>query len=40
VVAGQSTTVSLNLRCDSSFKLINGEFEFEPEVEVEGVEHD
>lgn len=40
VVAGQSTIVNLNLRCDSSFKFLNGEFEFEPEIEVEGVEHD
>jgi hypothetical protein len=40
VVAGQATTVNLNLRCDSSFHLINGEFEFDPEIEVEGVDHE
>jgi hypothetical protein len=40
VVAGQATTVNLNLRCDNSFHLINGEFEFDPEIDVEGVEHD
>jgi len=40
VVAGEATTVNLNLRCDNSFQLINGEFEFDPEVEVEGVDHD
>ena len=40
VVTGQETIVSLNLRLDLSFKLVNGHFEFEPEIEVEGVEHD
>ena len=40
VVAGQSTVVNLNLRMDSSFKVLNGAFEFEPEIELEGVEHD
>lgn len=39
VVAGQATVVSLNLRCDHSFSFLNGEFEFNPEIEVEGVEH-
>jgi hypothetical protein len=40
VVASQATSVKLNVRLDLSFKLANGEFEFEPEIEVAGVEHD
>ena len=41
VVAGQETIVNLNLHCDHSFSFLNGEFEFDPEIEVEGVEeHD
>lgn len=40
VVAGQSTVVNLKFHCESSFKFFGGEFEFEPEIEVEGVEHD
>ena len=40
VVAGQETKITLNLRCDSSFKFANGEFEFEPEIEVEDVENE
>ena len=40
VVTGQATIVTLNVRLDLSFKLVNGHFEFEPEIEVEGVEHD
>lgn len=40
VMTGQSTIVALNVRLDLSFKLVNGHFEFEPEIEVEGVEHD
>jgi hypothetical protein len=40
VVAGQATVVTLNVRVDLSFKLMNGEFEFEPEVEVESVEQE
>ena len=40
VVAGQSTVVNLNLRCGSSFKFFGGEFEFDPQIEVESVEHD
>ena len=39
VVAGQQTIVNLNLRCDLSFDFLNGEFEFHPEIEVDGVEH-
>lgn len=40
VVAGQETVVKLKLHCDHSFHFLNGEFEFDPEIEVEGVEHD
>ncbi len=41
VVAGQETVVNLNLHCDHSFSFRSGEFEFDPEIEVEGVEqHD
>ena len=41
VVAGQETVVNLKLHCDHSFGFLNGEFEFDPEIEVEGVEeHD
>jgi hypothetical protein len=38
VVAGQETQITLNLRCDHSFHFLNGEFEFDPDIEVEGVE--
>lgn len=40
VAAGQATIVTLNVRVDLSFKLVNGQFEFEPEVEIESVEHE
>jgi len=40
VVPGQSTVVNLKLRCGSSFRFFDGEFEFDPEIEVESVEHD
>ena len=40
VVAGQSTVIKLKLHCGNSFKLFDGHFEFDPEIEVEGVEHD
>lgn len=40
VVTGPLTIVDLNVRLDLSCTLVNGEFEFEPEIEVEGVEHD
>jgi uncharacterized protein DUF4382 len=40
VVAGQETIVSLNLHCDHSFSFMNGEFEFDPEIDVDDVEHD
>jgi hypothetical protein len=39
VTAGKETSVKLRFRVDGSFKSLNGEFEFDPEVEVEGVEH-
>lgn len=40
VVNDRATIVELRVRLDLSFKFLNGEFEFEPEVELEGVEHD
>jgi hypothetical protein len=40
VVAGQETTIHLNLHCDGSFHLINGTFEFDPEIDIDDVEHD
>lgn len=40
VVAGQQTVVNLDLHCDHSFSFLNGEFEFNPEIEVDSVEHD
>jgi len=40
IVAGRSTGVNLKLRCGSSFSRIDGQFEFDPEIDVEGVEHD
>jgi len=40
VVAGQSTVIKLKLHCGNSFKLFDGHFDFDPEIEVEGVEHD
>lgn len=40
VVAGQSTVVHLTLRGPGSFKFFDGEYGFDPEVDVVGVEHD
>jgi hypothetical protein len=40
VVAARSTIVKLNLRCGSSFSRFDGQFAFDPEIDVEGVEHD
>jgi hypothetical protein len=40
VVIGHETIVTLKFRLDLSFKFVNGEFEFEPQVEVGSVEHD
>ena len=40
VVSGQSTIVALNLRLDQSFKVVNGAFEFDPELELSGIERD
>ena len=39
VVAGQVTEVTLQLHCDTSFRMIGGAFEFEPEVDVQAVKH-
>ena len=39
VVTGRATIVELIVGLDS-LKSVNGDFEFEPEFEVEGVEHD
>jgi len=40
IVAGEATIVALNVRSDTSFKLVGGRFQFEPELELAGVEHD
>jgi len=40
VTAGQSTVVNLTLRGPGSFKLFDGEYGFDPEIEVVSVEHD
>jgi len=40
VTAGKETSVKLRFHVDGSLKFLNGEFEFDPEVEVEGVEHE
>lgn len=40
VASDQATIVGLNVRLDLSIKLVSGELEFEPEVEVNGVTHD
>ena len=40
VVNDKATTVALTVRVDLSFKSVNGEFEFEPEIEVEGIKRD
>jgi hypothetical protein len=41
VVAGQETTITLNLNCGNSFHFLNGELEFNPEIDLEDVqEHD
>ena len=39
VLAGHSTTVRLKLRCGKSFSRLEGQFEFDPDIEVEGIEH-
>jgi uncharacterized protein DUF4382 len=39
VTAGKETSVTLRFHVDGSFKSLNGEFEFEPEMDVESVEH-
>jgi hypothetical protein len=40
VAAARSTVVRLKLRNGSSFKRFDGQFTFDPEIDVEGVEHD
>ena len=40
IVTDRETIIELVVGLDPSFKLVNGEFEFEPEIELEGVEHD
>ena len=40
VVNGRTTIVAVRVRVDLSFKLVNGEFEFEPELELAGIKHD
>jgi len=39
VELGQPVTVTLDFRVDLSFKFDGAEFEFEPEIEIEGIEH-
>jgi hypothetical protein len=39
VVPGRETIVDLNLRLDLSLQNVNGQFEFDPEVELSSVEH-
>lgn len=40
VVAGQSTVVNLTLHGPGSFKFFDGEYGFDPEIDVISVEHD
>jgi hypothetical protein len=40
VVSGQATVVHLKLRCGESLRLFDGQFEFDPGIDVKGVEHD
>lgn len=40
VVVGESTIVHLNVNCMNSFRVFDGAFEFEPEIDPERVEHD
>ena len=40
VVAGRSTVVNLTLHGPGSFKLFDGEYGFDPEIEAVSVEHD
>jgi hypothetical protein len=39
VVVGQSTVVNLEFRCMNSFKIFDGEYGFDPEIEAVSVEH-
>ena len=38
VVTDRATTVGLNIRLDRSFRLAAGAFDFDPDVEIDGVE--
>lgn len=38
VVAGQETKITLDLKCDASFHLANGQFRFDPDIEVDQVQ--
>ena len=40
VVAGQATDIKLNVHCGGSFHLLNGEFEFDPQIDGENEDHD
>ena len=39
VTAGKETTVTLRFHVDGCFKSLNGMFEFDPDMDVESVEH-
>jgi len=39
VVAGQATTVKVTIHGPSSFKFFEGDFSFDPDFDVQGVEH-
>lgn len=38
VVAGQETKITLDLKCDASFHFANGQFRFDPDIEVDDVQ--
>lgn len=40
VVAGQATDIQLNVHCGGSFHLLNGEFEFDPQIDGENEDQD
>src|SRR5262249_51891825 len=39
VVSGQVTEITLQVRCDTSFRLMGGTFVFDPEMAVGSVKH-
>jgi len=39
VVPGEIVTIHLDLRCDTSFQVVDGTFSFDPQIEVEAVSH-